>query len=186
MTSQARSPQQTSMASGSPSPEPSGLELEGEREDRGWELRAQRLGWGVFLLLILAALAGLLGHGPFSRTQAGDPASPLRVVYNRFERYQGPTELQLHLKPEAVRDGKLRVWIGRDFLEGVEIERIEPEPETVEAGSDRHVFVFNAPRLTGETAVIIRYLPERKFARQRVRTGLEPGPELKFHQFVYP
>ena len=131
-------------SSRSHSPQQSGLELPGERQDRPWELRAQRLGWGVFLLLILAALAGLLGHGPFSRTQAGDAASALRVAYNRFERYQGPTELQLHLKPEALRDGKFRVWIGRDFLDGVEIERIEPEPETVEVGS-AHLRVQRTP-----------------------------------------
>ncbi len=167
-------------------PNQSGLELSGNWEDQRWELRAQRIGWGVFALLVTAALAGLLGHGPLSSAQAGDPAGPLWVEYNRFERYKGPTELRIHVKPEAARDGKLRLWFSRSMLDQVELERVKPQPDTVEVGPDRHTFVFNAPNLTRETTITFRHLPDRKFANLTVRIGLEPGPTLQFSQFIYP
>ncbi len=162
------------------------LELEGHWEDHPWELRIQRIGWIVFALLILAALAGLLGHGPLSRTTAGDPASSLRVEYQRFERYQGPTELRLHAAPQAARGGKLKIWLSREFLDNIELEQVVPQPVTAELGSDRQTYVFDAPHLTAETLVVLRYKPTQPFASVRIRAGVEGQPEVSFRQFVYP
>lgn len=170
---------------GRPSSE-SELELGGRWEDHPWELRIQRIGWTVFALLMVAALAGLLGHGPLSSATAKDPAAFLRVKYQRFERYQGPTELRLHVAPQAVREGRLKIWISREFLDSIELERIVPQPVTVELGADRQTYVFDAPRLTAETLVVLRYEPTLKFARATVRAGIEGAPELSFWQFVYP
>ncbi len=162
------------------------LELEGHWEDHPWELRVQRIGWILFALLILAALAGLLGHGPLSRATAEDPASSLRIEYQRFERYQGPTELRLHAAPQAVRGGKLKIWLSREFLDNIELEQVVPQPVTAELGSDRQTYVFDAPHLTAETLVVLRYKPTLKFARTTVRAGVEGAPELSFWQFAYP
>ncbi len=162
------------------------LELEGHWEDHPWELRIQRMGWTVFALLMLAALAGLLGHGPLSTATAKDPVSSLRIEYQRFERYQGPTELRLYVAPQAVREGRLKIWISREFLDSIELERIVPEPVTVELGADRQTYVFDAPRLTAETLVVLRYEPTLRFARVTMRAGVEGAPELSFRRFVYP
>ncbi|HEV7254891.1 MAG TPA: hypothetical protein VGN97_17550 [Mesorhizobium sp.] len=140
----------------------------------------------MFGALILAALAGLLGHGPLSSTTAGDPAGPIWIEYNRFQRYQGPSELKIHLSPAAVRQGEARVWIERSVLDHIEIERIEPRPERMELGPDRHALVFLAPQLTGDTSVIIRYLPDRRFGWTEGEIGIGGGPPVPISQFVYP
>ena len=101
-------------------------------------------------------------------------------------RYQGPTDLRLSVGPDAVRDGKLRIWISREFLEAIEVERIEPEPAAVELGADRQIYVFDAPRLRGETLVVLRYEPGLRFARVTARIGMDGGQGLEFWQFVYP
>jgi hypothetical protein len=168
-------------------PSQSRLELPGsDREDRPWELRAQRIGWGAFALLVLAALVGLLGHGPLSHVVVQDPASPLRVEYNRFERYQGPTDLRLRLGPGAAREGGLRIWISRAFLDAIELEQVVPQPRAVELGADRQTYVFDAPGLSGEASVVFHHKPDVKFSRVTAQVGLDGAAGVTFWQFVYP
>jgi hypothetical protein len=108
------------------------------------------------------------------------------VEYNRFERYQGPTELKIHIAPGAVRDSQIRIWIARSLLDHLEIERIEPRPERMELGSNRHGLVFAASHLNGPSSVIIRYLPDRRFGRVEGEIGVEGGPTVTLSQFIYP
>ena len=46
------------------------------------------IGWVVIALVLLAALAGLLGRGPLSRATVGHDGAALRVEYNCLARYQ--------------------------------------------------------------------------------------------------
>ena len=162
------------------------LELPHSRADHPWELRIQRAGWLVFAGLILAALVGFLGQGPLSSTTSGDPQGALWVEYNRFERYQGPADLRIHLKPETIRTGEARIWIDRSIVEHMQIERIEPRPERTELGSNRHTLVFAVPGLTGQTSVIIRYRPDLRFGWIEGQIGAEVGPAVPVRQFIYP
>ena len=41
------------------------------------EWAVERVGWAAVALVLVAALAGLLGHGPLSRATAGEPGSRL-------------------------------------------------------------------------------------------------------------
>ncbi len=59
------------------------------------------------------------------------------------------------LAPGAGPDGEARVWIGRDYLAGMEIERVVPEPSSVEAAADGQVFVFRTAA-PGEAARVRR------------------------------
>lgn len=152
-------------------------------ERREWAI--ERVGWVVMALLLLAALAGLTGPGPLSRATAADNSSALRVEYNRFERYQSPVMLRVHLGPGAAPDGKARLWLSRDYVENVELRHIDPEPESVEAASDRLVYTFNLPDPAQPTAVTY-HLEPNEYGRRPVRIGLAGGPELQFSQFFYP
>ena len=90
------------------------------------------------------------------------------------------------MAPQTVREGRLRIWINREFLDSIELERIVPQPVTVELGADRQTYVFDAPRLTAETLVVLRYKPTQPFTSVRIRAGVEGQPEASFRQFVYP
>ncbi|WP_424136958.1 hypothetical protein [Roseomonas chloroacetimidivorans] len=167
-------------------PRQSDLELRPTRADFLLDLRIVRCGWVVFALSVLAALSGLLGRGPLSSATSGEAGASLRAEYHRFGRYEGPTELRLHINPELAHNGTLRIWIDRRFLEALALENVLPQPDTVELGTDRHTYVFAAPKLGGQTAITFRYKPTVKFRTVPVRLGTEDGPELAFWQFVYP
>ena len=147
---------------------------------------AERVGWALMLLIVLAALAGLLGPGPLNDAEAGQPGDPLYVQYHRFPRHASPGQLmKLHLGPQATAGGDVRVWVGREYLDGFRVEKVVPEPERVEAGPDRLVYVFRLHE-PGK-GVVVRFLMEPDaFGRQHARVGLVGGPELSFGQFVYP
>lgn len=106
-------------------------------EQRDWLF--QRIGWTAMLLVALAALAGLFGPSPWTRLTAGQPGTALWVEYYRFDRVEAPTDLKINLGPSAGLDGakELRLWIDRDYTEGLNIEQISPEPDRYEAPSRR-------------------------------------------------
>ena len=166
-------------------PAEQGLEF---REGHGvspLEKRLHRLGWLVFAGLLLAALAGLLGPGPISsrRAEAG-PA--LLVEYQRFVRNHAPADLRIRVVPQAGQEN-IRLLVGHAFLEATELTNVKPEPEAVEVTPEGHVYVFEAAQLGSEpTLILYRYQPDGAFADIPVRMALEGGPEVGFHQFVYP
>ena len=162
------------------------IELPNGRNDRPSELRLQRLGWLLFGVLGLAALSGLLGHGPLSATSARSAFGAVTVEYQRFERYHGPTEFMIHLDLAAATTGEVRLWISQSLLEQIEIESIQPEPNATVLGPDRQVFVFDAAGLTGSGQVILRYLPDAHFGWMKGQIGVEGADRAEVAFLVYP
>ncbi len=157
-------------------------------ENRAFERREQKLqtlgrvGMAVF---IIAALAGLFGTGPISRTRIDQPDGSLSAEYERFGRALAPASLIVTVPPGAVRSGELRLWVDRDYLKGVQVEDISPSPESVESGRDRLTYVFVVPATSGPVTVVFRCRLQVHWLRSG-RIGVESGPELGFTQFVYP
>jgi hypothetical protein len=154
-----------------------------KHEELTWRL--QRIGWGLMLLLVVAALVGLLGPGPLSAAQAGKRGSPLWVEYNRFERYQSPVLLRVHVGPQAVQQGKIKLYISRQFIENIELERINPEPQSVELGVDTLAYSFDAPNLAASSTISFHFQPNT-WGRLPLHIALQGGPRAEFSQFLYP
>jgi hypothetical protein len=148
---------------------------------RTWAV--QRVAWAVMLLVLAAAVAGLVGPGPLSEVTVGAADAPLRLEYNRFERYQAPAELRLHLKPAAA--GEARVWLSQEFVGSVEIDEVTPEPAAVEAAADRLTYVFRVADASRPVPVTFRF-EANAFGPVRGAVGLDGGPQLEFPMFVYP
>lgn len=161
------------------------LQVEEDLDFQRREWRVQRVGWVVVALLLLATLLGLTGPGPLSRATAGSEGAPLRAEYNRFGRHHAPGTVRFELSPEAVRDGKAKLWVSRSYLETVQVDSISPEPESVQAGADRLTYTFDVGELDRPTKLTFHIEPE-DFGLIPARAGLEGGPELTFSQFVYP
>ncbi|HZW10508.1 MAG TPA: hypothetical protein VFF69_11455 [Phycisphaerales bacterium] len=149
------------------------------------EWKLERVGWVVMALALLAALAGLLGPGPLSRATAGQDGSPLWVQYNRLARYQAPESLQVHIGPGAARGGTIRVWLSREYVRNMELNNIDPEPESVEVGPERSTYTFNLSDSDQPSILMFRFEANR-FGKMPAALGLEGGPQVAFTQFIYP
>ena len=91
----------------------------------------------MMALVLLVALLGLLGPGLLSNGASADsPQAGLGVKeYERFLRFMKPTTLRIGLEPGAVTEGEARVWLGRQYIEGMQIQHVSLQPQSVEAGS---------------------------------------------------
>lgn len=157
-------------------------------QDFGFQRRewaVQRIGWLAMAAAVVAALLGLTGRGVLSRATAGADGEPLRLEYQRFDRFQAPTTLRVLLSAEAAAGEQAEVWLGRDYVEGVRIETIEPEPQEVRVGTDRTTYVVAVDQ-PGRPLAVTFHLQQQAIGRRSGRVGLPDGPSLSFDQFVYP
>ena len=161
------------------------LEVHQDLPHERLEWKIERVGWVVLLLVLLGALAGLLGPGPLSRATAGQEDSALRVQYNRLARHQAPEILGVRIAPAADRDGQVRLWLSAEYVHSIELHHIDPEPEHVEAGPKRFTYTFNFSDAQSPTTVKFHFEPNT-FGRLPVAIGLDEGPQLDFTQFIYP
>jgi hypothetical protein len=147
----------------------------------------QRVGWVLMALVVLVALLGLLGPGLLSTSAKAENENANLSIreYERFLRFFKPTDLRLQLDPGATTDGEAHVWLDRQYVEGFQVQRVTPEPESVEVGPDRLTYVFNVDELEGPTAVAFNLQPQ-KFGRLQGQVGLEGEEPVSFGQFVYP
>jgi hypothetical protein len=160
------------------------LEVDQELDYQQREWKAQRVGWAVMLLIILATLLGLFGRGPLSRASIG--GDPLKLEYERFTRHASPTQLTVHLAPGvAGKDGKARVRLRRDYMQGVRIEHITPEPESVEASEDALEYVFEVADPSHPVTAVFQLEADKMWSRSG-HIALGDGQPLRFTQFVFP
>lgn len=150
-----------------------------EFERKSW--RAERVGWVVMTLVIVAALAGLFGNGPLSRANA--TSGNLHVEYERFLRHQARAEVRIAARSEG---NELRVWISRGYAEGMEIHQIAPEPARVEMHADRLVYVFASDEESGPREVMFRFDVAKPW-RLEGEIGVEGSEErVALRHLVYP
>jgi len=162
-----------------------GLEIDEDFEFQRRSWRAQRIGWMVMVLVALAALLGLFGTGLLSRATAGGAGSPARVEYERFAHYAAPATLRIHLSAGVAQGGQARVWIDRGWLDGVQVQQINPQPERAETAGDRVIYTFNVADSNHPGSVVF-HVTMRRFGLIRGRFGTDYGDEVSFRQFVYP
>lgn len=161
-----------------------GLQIQSDERHQRHEWCLEVTGWVAIALVLAAALAGLTGAGPLSRTGVEEDGA--RLEYNRFVRRQAPERLVVLLAPGMAAGGQARVWFDRSFIEDVEVQQVLPDPLVVEAEGDRYVWVFAVPKGAGEPLqVTFRYQPD--FIGRRVaRLGVDGGPRLAVWQFALP
>jgi hypothetical protein len=163
-----------------------GLQLNEDIQFQRRLWKVQRVGWVMLALAVLAALLGVFGHGPFSRTTtATDQPRLLWIEYERFERYDTPSVLHLHIGAGVGHDGLARIQFDSQYLSNIQIQEITPAPVASEATPEGTAFIFriaasNQPALV--TFVIkIQYVG---FLSGHIR--VPDVPALTFRHFIYP
>jgi hypothetical protein len=170
------------------------------------EWLADRVGWAVMSLVILAGLLGLFGHGWLSWAEATDHSGAVKLRYERFLHYDEPTELVLTVPADMVREGRFRVWLNKEYLAQIHIHAITPTPRKQELGGDRQWFVFEATASAGadeesgnaghpleivfRVATVVRGSLSGRLGVDNGPAADGPGDSAKsavtFGQFVYP
>ena len=159
------------------------LEIGQDMEFQKLQWKIERVSWVIMALLVLAAAIGLIGPGPLSSATAGEKGSSLWAEYNRLERYDSPNQMLVHMNTAS--SGQARLWINREFVEGVELLTIAPEPERIEIDPQRFIYIFNIANPGEDVAVAFHFEPNT-FGKMPVRIGLDGGNEISFWQFYYP
>lgn len=150
-------------------------------ERRQWTV--QRLAWVLFLLVLIAGLAGFLGAGPVSNASAS--LDSLTVEYDRFARSRAPTEVTVTLSAAATSSDEVTIQIDQRYLDRAPVERVLPEPVEMAAGGDRVRFRF-AIAAPGEPVAVIFTMQPTEAGMARGTIGVLDGPEISINQFVYP
>lgn len=161
-----------------------GAIAEDERFQRR-EWAAERAGWALMGMVVLAGLLGLLGNGPLSAATERDPSGRLALSYQRFARNLGRTTLALQLAPEAAAAGVARVRFSQAYLRAVQVESVTPEPSSVSVEGGEVVYEFALPPAGQPVGVRMDLRPDR-IGLQRGTVGLEGAEPLRFWQFTYP
>jgi hypothetical protein len=159
---------------------PGGMRIE---EDPAFERRswiAERIGWAIMALFVFLGLLGFFGSGPASRASAGSLGT-LRLEYERFVRCQAPTTLRLRIRSE---NGTARVIVWRDYLDGVKLEKILPDPARVEALEGFVIYEFDAD---GAREISVQFdLSARAPGVLAGTVAPDEANEVSFRQLVYP
>lgn len=158
------------------------LDIEEDLDFARREWAIQRVSWAVMGLLGLAALLGLFGEGLLSKASTGAEASPVQLQYERFGRRESPMEATMRLQPTGQ---EAQVWISREYLEGMEIDAIAPEPDSVEAATDRLLYTF-ALEEPNQPITVTMHLKPQHFGVYRGELGVPAGEAQRFTQYIYP
>ena len=163
-----------------------GLEIDQDLEFQRKAWVAQRVGWVVMALFVLAAAVGLLGSGPLSRARAAVPGV-MTLEYERFARFETSTTLTVRLDSAVTAGELVRVSLNRDFLDSAKIETVLPPPARVESAAGRLIYVFAVaePRVP---LLLTFTLAPQEFGVHAGVVGLESrdAQRIFFRQLVYP
>lgn len=141
----------------------------------------ERGGWLGTVCVLAIACSGLLGHGPLSTETLAAPG--LRLEHQRYQRHETDARLVLRLPSGAA--GRVQVWLDNRYLERVAIERILPEPVQHAAAGERTVFTFARERPGLPLTLTFQLRPDT-YGWLDGKLGLPGGPELAWHELVYP
>jgi hypothetical protein len=171
------------IASGGAMTDPKGLDLGEDRafQERFWT--AERVAWFIMVLIILAALAGLTGHGgPLARATAGGASG--EVDYPRITRWEASDEFNLTL-PETSGD-EAAVEVDSSFSNIFEIEDIQPQPSKSMVTGAGHRLVFELGEPAGSRKITVHVRAMKPSLGTSVDLRLNDGPPLRLRPVVLP
>lgn len=148
-----------------------------------FECAARKIGLGILLLIIFAALAGIFSTGYLSRAEKTNAQQNLTVVYERFGRLQ--TEFRLKITAHSRVANKYVFSLGGDFSSSLETNTIWPQPDSMYSKDDRLFLVYNNLK-SMENISIWLYVTPTAPGKLNHALQLNSEPEIRFWQFIYP
>ncbi|HEV2087673.1 MAG TPA: hypothetical protein VGR21_05125 [Cryptosporangiaceae bacterium] len=162
----------------------SGLQLEENLAFERREALVERVAWPVIAAVLVAAVAGVFGAGPVSRTTTENRDGTVSVTYQRFARQVADTQLQVRVAPGAVREGTVTVFISAGWIANVDLRQVIPSPDKATRTDDGVYYEFSG-RPQAPVVVSFGYRPNGAGLQSAtVHAGNTGGAEL--WQLIYP
>ncbi len=141
----------------------------------------ERIGWGVFAVVIVLGLCGVFSRGYLSQSAASVPDSSFAIQFERFQRVSVLTRLFITVTPH---EDEARVHFNAAFQEAYEIEAVEPRPVRTSAGQNGFDFYFEPT--SGEALNIVLWARPRRIGLLSLEVAGPGAASLPFRVFVYP
>lgn len=150
------------------------------QQRRVW--RFERIGWAGLIVLIVLTLAGLFSKGPLSQVEPQTADGKLQVSYERFSRNGSQDDMIVTSKgaPSEMR----YLVVGSGLLEGVSIEKLNPQPAPLHSeGRDLVI-----PMQADKDGLATLYLTVRSngVGLYRGQMHMLGGETLPMPRFIYP
>jgi hypothetical protein len=159
------------------------LQIDQDLKFQKKEWSVERAGWLVMLVIVVLAVFGLFGQGPLSNTTIENES--LQVKYGRFERLLAPVQIHVQVDAQQAASGEVKLQVDQGILSHYEVEKIVPEPDSVELAPEQVTYTFKTS--PGEQPLEINfYLQANQLGTPNGKIGLVGGPMLDITQLIYP
>ena len=156
--------------------------------DAGFEHRwsyVEVAGRAVMLLVVAAALLGLLGQGPFSHHSVSSAASRLTIDYEPIARFGNTTQLTLHAKPRSCDQG-MTIWLNSRMIEPMGLQDVEPRPFSSTPLADGMLLHYPLRPDDCRGAVVRVFAKPSGLGIIPLRARLDDGAALSWHALIVP
>lgn len=159
------------------------LQIEQDERFQRREWRAERVGWTVLTVFVLAGLVGLLGAGPLSSATAGERDGPVRVQYDRVAHLEADETVTFRFGPGAVVDGAVTMTLTGTWTGALDVSGIFPEPAEHRLVPGGMVLEFAVDQ-PGDLSATVTY--RAAHAGGLAATVTVGDSTVAFHQLVLP
>ena len=144
----------------------------------------ERIAWMIMVLIVIAALFGLIGRGFLSHTIAGNRSDIIWIEFERFLRNKTISTIHVTIN-DSGNNNKIELTINREYAKSIRIEQVVPEPEAVEGSVDYILYRFKMPEEKNQHLITFYIKPE-KFGNHTAVFKLKDNLSIDFTQFIYP
>jgi hypothetical protein len=102
--------------------------------------------WMLFTVIIVLDLAGLFGRGPIAKAERRSADGTIDVKYERIERTDSPSMLEIHFAQSAINNGKINVYVSESLVKELGAQRVIPAPRESAVGCGGLTYTFAATR----------------------------------------
>jgi len=114
--------------------------------------------WITLSIVVILGLTGLLGRGPLAHERRGSADGSLEVDFQRVARYKTPEIMIVRLTPDLYRQRAAHLWLNREIIEEMGLQRIIPQPLESRPGENGIEYVF--PVQNPNEPTLIRFVKE--------------------------
>jgi hypothetical protein len=156
------------------------LEIDDDPKFENKEWKVAEVLWGILLVTLVLALAGLFGSGPISEAWAEE--NGVELSYRRYLRFSAPSILRVKFSPSG---SETQISFPSAYLDQLKIEDITPRPKSEFDDGESYTFIFDTAGKEKDFSVKINFEP-RTYGFLRGSVVIEGLAELYVRQLVYP